>query len=67
MSRVDLLEPPCTDQAGARLARMIPGDAPPIGLFRMFARDLPMAGAMHGWGRYELGNRLTSPDGGRHA
>ncbi|WP_371622297.1 hypothetical protein OG245_04755 [Streptomyces sp. NBC_01116] len=65
MSRIALLEPPCTDQAGARLARMMPGDAPP--LFRMFARDLPMAGAMHGWGRYELGSRLTSLDGGPHA
>ncbi|MBL1100276.1 hypothetical protein [Streptomyces coffeae] len=67
MSRIALLEPPCTDQAGALLARMMPGDAPPIGLFRMFARNLPMADAMHGWGRYELGSRLTSLDGGRHA
>lgn len=67
MSRIALLEPPCTHQAGALLARMMPGDAPPIGLFRMFARNLPMASAMHGWGRYELGSQLTSLDGGRHA
>ncbi|WP_187363783.1 hypothetical protein [Streptomyces piniterrae] len=67
MSRIALLEPPCNDQAGALLARMMPGDAPPIGLFRMFARNLPMAGAMHGRGRYELGSRLTSLGGGRHA
>ncbi|MFZ3561438.1 carboxymuconolactone decarboxylase family protein [Streptomyces sp. BH055] len=59
MSRIALLEPPYTDEAGALLARMMPGDAPPIGLFRMFARNLPMAGAMHGWGRYELGRQLT--------
>lgn len=59
MSRIALLEPPYADQAGALLARMMPGDVPPIGLFRMFARNLPMASAMHGWGRYELGRQLT--------
>ncbi|MFJ4585442.1 hypothetical protein [Streptomyces echinatus] len=47
MSRIALLEPPYTDQVGALLARMMPGEAPPIGLLRMFARNLPMAGAMH--------------------
>ncbi|WP_370417702.1 hypothetical protein AB8O64_02950 [Streptomyces sp. QH1-20] len=47
MSRTALLEPPYTDPAGALLARMMPGDVPPIGLFRMFAKNLPMAGAMH--------------------
>jgi len=59
MSRIALLEPPYTDRAGELLARMMPGDAPPIGLFRMFARNPRMAEAMHGWGRYELGRRLT--------
>ncbi|WP_405610738.1 hypothetical protein [Streptomyces sp. NBC_01508] len=67
MSLMALLEPPCTDRAGARPARMMPGEAPPIGLFRMFARNFPMAGAMHGWGRYELGSQVTSLGGGRHA
>ncbi|WP_432037090.1 hypothetical protein [Streptomyces cucumeris] len=67
MSRIALLEPQCTDRAGALLARMMPGDAPPIGLFRMFAGNLPVTGAMHRWSRYELGSRLTSLDGGRHA
>ncbi len=57
--RIALLQPPYTDEARTLLARMMPGDAPPIGLFRMFARNFPMAGAMHGWGRYELGRRLT--------
>ncbi len=55
MPRIALLEPPYADQAGALLARVMPGDTPPIGLFRMFARNLPMASAMHGWGSYELG------------
>ncbi|MFD8685977.1 carboxymuconolactone decarboxylase family protein [Streptomyces sp. NPDC059651] len=59
MSRIALLEPPYSDRAGELLARMMPGDAQPIGLFRMFARNLSMAGAMHGWGRYELGRQLT--------
>ncbi|PTM92903.1 MULTISPECIES: carboxymuconolactone decarboxylase family protein [unclassified Streptomyces] len=59
MSRIALLEPPYTDQAGAQLARMMPAGAEPIGLFRMFARNLPMTGAMHEWGRYELGRRLS--------
>ncbi|MFH8368400.1 hypothetical protein [Streptomyces sp. NPDC018031] len=67
MSRIALLGPQRTDQAGALLARMVPGDAPPIGLFRMFAGNLPMAGAVHGWGRHESGSRPTSLDGGRHA
>lgn len=67
MSRTALLEPPCTAQDGALLARTMPGDAPPIGLFRMFATGLPLAGAMHRWGRYTLGSRLSSLHGGLHA
>ncbi|MFD0353084.1 hypothetical protein ACFVHW_04930 [Streptomyces sp. NPDC127110] len=67
MSRTALLEPPCTDQDGARLARTMPGDAPPVGLSRMLAGHLPMAGAMHRSGRHESGGQLTPPDGGRHA
>ncbi|MFD9902764.1 carboxymuconolactone decarboxylase family protein [Streptomyces sp. NPDC059063] len=59
MPRIALLEPPYTEEAGAQLARMMPAGAPPIGLFRMFARNLPLAGAMHPWGRYELGRQLT--------
>jgi hypothetical protein len=51
MSRTVLLDPPYADQAGALLARMMPGDVPPNGVFRMFAKNLPMAGAMHGQGR----------------
>ncbi|WP_425838606.1 carboxymuconolactone decarboxylase family protein [Streptomyces fractus] len=59
MPRIAPLDPPYTDQAGALLARMMPGEAPPIGLFRMFARNLSMADAMHTWGRYELGRQLS--------
>src|SRR5688572_17267991 len=32
---------------------------PPINLFKLFARNLPMAEAMTGWGSYELSKRLS--------
>src|SRR4051794_38133155 len=32
---------------------------PPINLFRLFARNGPMAAAMVGWGRYELNKELA--------
>jgi alkylhydroperoxidase family enzyme len=32
---------------------------PPINLFRLFARNPPMAEAMTHWGRYELGRQLS--------
>ncbi len=34
---------------------------PPINLFKLFARNRPMAEAMIGWGRYELGKELSLP------
>lgn len=59
MSRIAVLQPPYTDEVAAQLASMMPAGVPPIGLFRMFARNLPMTRAMHGWGRYELGRELS--------
>ncbi|MFI5889460.1 carboxymuconolactone decarboxylase family protein [Actinoplanes sp. NPDC051513] len=59
MSRIATLEPPYTEEAGALLAAMMPPGVPPIALFRLFARNLPMTSAMHAWGRYELGRDLT--------
>jgi alkylhydroperoxidase family enzyme len=38
---------------------MMPAGAPPIALFRTFAKNLPMAQAMQQWGRYELGRGLS--------
>ncbi|GAA3284310.1 hypothetical protein GCM10010493_75920 [Streptomyces lavendulae subsp. grasserius] len=67
MPRIALTEPQCTGQASALPARTTTGDASPIGLFRMSARGLSVAGAMHGWDRYESGSQLTSLDGGPHA
>ena len=37
----------------------MPPGVPPIALFRVFARNLPMTKAMHGWGRYELNRQLS--------
>ncbi|MEW2429379.1 carboxymuconolactone decarboxylase family protein [Micromonospora sp. NPDC047644] len=38
---------------------MMPTSMPPIGLFRTFAKNLPMTIAMSHWGRYELGRQLS--------
>jgi alkylhydroperoxidase family enzyme len=59
VSRIAPLEPPYSDEVGAQLASMMPAGLPPIGLFRLFARNLPMTEAMSGWGRYELGRGLS--------
>jgi alkylhydroperoxidase family enzyme len=37
----------------------LPAMGPPINLFRLFARNVPMAEAMTGWGAYELSKRLS--------
>lgn len=57
--RIAALEPPYSAEAAAQLQRMMPPGAEPIGLFRTFARNLPMARAMGGWGSYELSRELS--------
>src|SRR2546423_3972499 len=37
----------------------LPAMGPPINLFKLFARNRPMAEAMTGWGGYELSKRLS--------
>jgi hypothetical protein len=59
MARIRALEPPFTPDVEAQLATMMPAGLPPIGLFRTFAKNLPMTIAMSHWGRYELGRDLT--------
>ena len=59
MARIAPLEPPFTADVATRLAAMMPPGQPPIGLFRTFAKNLPMAEAMTHWGRYELGRHLS--------
>ncbi|HEY2833668.1 MAG TPA: hypothetical protein VGJ14_14660 [Sporichthyaceae bacterium] len=40
-------------------AEALPAMGPPISLFKLFARNRPMAEAMTGWGRYELSRDLS--------
>jgi alkylhydroperoxidase family enzyme len=59
--RIAAVAPPYDPPVDEQLRRMMPAGAAPIGLFRTFVRNLPMAEAMHGWGTYELGRRLSIP------
>lgn len=57
--RIEPLAPPYEPEVAAQLESMMPPGVPPIGLFRTFARNLPMTRAMGGWGRYELSRQLS--------
>jgi alkylhydroperoxidase family enzyme len=57
--RLAPLEPPYADAVASRLASMMPPGAEPIGLFRIFVRNLAMTDAMAEWGAYELGRALS--------
>jgi alkylhydroperoxidase family enzyme len=59
--RIVPVEAPYAPDVGEQLQRMMPPGVEPIGLFRTFVRNLPMASAMHGWGTYELGRDLSLP------
>jgi len=59
MPRIAPIDPPFTPDVAAQLDAMMPAGVAPIGLFRTFARNLPMTVAMSGWGRYELGRQLS--------
>ena len=60
-ARIPALDPPYDPAVATQLEAMMPAGVPPIGLFRTFVRNVPMARAMHGWGRYELGRDLSIP------
>jgi alkylhydroperoxidase family enzyme len=59
MTRIAPLEAPYDPDVAAQLETMMPAGVPPIGLFRTFVHNLPMAQAMGGWGGYELSRRLS--------
>jgi alkylhydroperoxidase family enzyme len=59
--RITPVEAPYPPEVGEQLQRMMPPGVAPIGLFRTFVRNLPMATAMHGWGSYELSRQLSVP------
>ncbi|MFE0374608.1 carboxymuconolactone decarboxylase family protein [Streptomyces inhibens] len=58
--RIPPVEAPYPSEGvAAVLRRMMPGEQEPIALFRLYARNVPLAEALHGWGSYELGRRLS--------
>jgi alkylhydroperoxidase family enzyme len=59
VTRIAPLDPPYAPEIEQQLQRMMPAGAPPIALFRTFARNLPMTQAMHPWGAYVLGRRFA--------
>lgn len=61
VTRIAPLEPPYDAYVEEVLDRMMHHVVPPIALFRTLAKNLPMTEAMHGWGTYELGRRLSVP------
>jgi alkylhydroperoxidase family enzyme len=58
-ARISPLSPPYEHAVARRLEAMMPTGVPPIGLFRTFARNLPMTDAMADWGAYELSGRFS--------
>ena len=58
-SRIQPLEAPFPEDVAPIVASMMPSGVPPIGLFRAFAKNLPMAMAMRSWGGYELSKALS--------
>lgn len=59
MARIEPLAEPYAPEESASLWAMTPPGIEPIGLFRMLARNLPMAEALRGWAAYELGRTLS--------
>jgi alkylhydroperoxidase family enzyme len=57
--RIAPLQAPYLPQVEEQLRQMMPAGVPPIALFRMFARNLPMTRAMHPWGAYQLGRGFS--------
>jgi alkylhydroperoxidase family enzyme len=58
MARIEPLSPPYRTEVAEQLARMTPSGVEPIALFRMFAKNLPMARGMTGWAGYYLTRQL---------
>jgi alkylhydroperoxidase family enzyme len=58
-ARVPPLVAPYDPETAAVLRRMMPGEEEPIVLFRVYARNLGLAEALHHWGSYELSRRLS--------
>lgn len=59
MPRIAPVPTPADSVTEELLASMMPPGVPPIGLFRTFARNIPMTTALRGWGGYELSAELS--------
>lgn len=59
MPRIAPVDPPYDAETGRQLELMMPAGVPPIGLFRTFAKNLPMTQAMTTWGGYELSKAMS--------
>lgn len=59
MSRMKPLSPPYDDDIAKQLSLMMPPGVPPIGLFRTFVHNLPMAKALGSWLGYGLSKKLS--------
>jgi Carboxymuconolactone decarboxylase family len=57
--RIAPIDPPYAPAVAAQLEAMTPPQTAPIALFRTFVHNFDMTEAMTGWGRYELGRRLS--------
>jgi alkylhydroperoxidase family enzyme len=58
-ARIQPLQAPFSPDVEPIVASLMPPGVPPIGLFRTFAKNLPMTTAMRQWGGYELGKSLS--------
>jgi alkylhydroperoxidase family enzyme len=58
-ARIPPLTEPYEPEVADRLRQMMPPGVEPIGLFRTFAHNLPMAAGLNAWGSYYLSSRLS--------
>lgn len=58
-ARIPPLAEPYAPEVAERLRQMMPPGAEPIGLFRTFVHNLPMAAGLNAWGAYYLSSRLS--------
>jgi alkylhydroperoxidase family enzyme len=58
-ARIPPLSEPYAPEVADRLRQLMPPGVEPIGLFRTFAHNLPMAAGLNAWGSYYLSSLLS--------